>query len=293
MKNYCLHPLLWIIVLLFVGVINAKAQNKTPESLRSSGLAPVNGVNIYYEVHGDGDPIVLLHGSFMTINLNWAQLIPELSKKRKVIVLEFRGHGRSTDSKEPFSYKLLASDVAGVCKFLKIDSADVLGYSLGGTVAFQLAIQNPTLVKKLIIVSSVYKYEGWLPEMRSMLKTFKPDFLDNTPLYAEYKKVAPDSTRWHAFMEKMLVFENKPYDLGEANIKAIRSPVLLIMGDNDGVDLSHVTAMYRLLGGGVFGDIAGLPRSQLSIVQGNTHVSLMMDPSIVNSRVEAFLKPGK
>jgi pimeloyl-ACP methyl ester carboxylesterase len=289
-QNYLTKIYLLIFCILIVSMNNSFAQQtKNFPSLKSSGYAPVNGLKIYYEVHGTGDPIVLLHGAYMTIDMNWAAVIPELSKTRKVIVLELQGHGRTADINRPFSYNALANDVAGVMKHLKIESADVLGYSFGGTVAYALAIQNPELVKKLIIVSSVYKYNGWIPELRSMLASFQPNFFDQTPLMPAYKSIAPDTAYWHKFVAKMIEFDKQDYDLGDQKVKAIKSPVLLVMGDNDGVDLNHTATAYRLLGGGVSGDVAGLPKSQLAIIPGKTHVGLMMEPTAVMSVVTNFL----
>lgn len=262
-------------------------------TLKSSGLAPVNGQKIYYEIHGEGEPIVLLHGAYMTIDMNWSQLIPELVKTRKVIAIELQGHGRTADIARALSYPALASDVAGVMRYLKLDSADVLGYSFGGTVAFQLAISEPKLVKKLIICSTAYKYEGWLPEVRAMFQNFQPSFFDQTPLMPEYKRVAPDTAHWHAFVNKMVQFDKQNFDLGDAKIKGVHSPVLLIMADNDGVDLQHVARMYKLLGGNVSGDVAGLPKSRLAIVPGQTHVGLMMETDKIIALIDPFLNPSK
>ena len=149
------------IILLTVNILlqmNSNAQQ--PLTPASSGYAPVNGAKVYYEVYGAGDPIVLLHGAYMTINSNWNELIPILSKTRKVIALELDGHGHTPLSQRPYSYQTLASDVAAVLKYLKIDSADILGFSYGGTVAYQFAIEHPAMTKKLIIISSTYKSEG-------------------------------------------------------------------------------------------------------------------------------------
>lgn len=257
---------------------------------KESGYAAVNGIKLYYEVYGEGDPIVLLHGSFMTINMNWGQLIPELAKTRKVIALEMQGHGHTAHSERQITYSTLATDVAGVMKHLKIDNADILGYSFGGAIAYQLAIQNPELVKKLIIISATYKSEGWQPEVRNVLQTMQPEFLDNTPLKTEYISVAPDTSNWHKFTGNMIKFNNTSYNLGEENIKSIKAPVLLIMGDNDGIDKTILVNTYQLLGGCVFGDMAGLPQSQLAIIPGKTHVSLMMDTEIILSTINSFLK---
>ncbi len=291
MKTKTISRLSNIFLLLVLMINHATAQHTTAKAsvAKQSGYAPVNGLKIYYEVHGSGRPLVLLHGAYMTIGLNWSQIIPELAKTHQVIVMEMQGHGHTADSDRPFSYPALASDVAGVLKYLKTDSADVLGYSVGGAVATQLAIDHPKLVKRLIVVSSAYKQEGWLPEVREMLKSFNPGFFDNTPLPAEYKRVAPDTAHWYKFAAKMIAFDASPYNLGEEKVKAIKAATLLISGDNDGVDLNHLAAWYRLLGGGVFGDVAGLPKSQLAILPGKTHVTLMMQPESVIAAVERFL----
>lgn len=283
-----------IILLLLMNLavaaicIAQPANNKG--TLKSSGYAPVNGIKVYYEVHGEGKPIVLLHGAYMTIGLNWAQIIPELAKTRKVIALEMQGHGHTAYSDRALALSTLASDVAGVMKFLKIDSADIVGYSLGGTIAYQLVIQNPELVKKLIIISSTYKSEGWQKEVRSVFEMVRPEFFDATPLHAEYVKVAPDTANWHKFVGKMIEFAKSNFNLGDDNIKKIKSPVLLIMGDNDGVDKSVLIDTYKMLGGAVAADMVGVPKSQLAIIPGKSHVSLMMDTAAILAYVNSFLK---
>ena len=271
-----------IITLLFTSGASSQNQPK-----KTTGYSPVNGLKMYYEIHGEGQPLILLHGAYMTIDMNWAEYFPELSKGRKVIALELQGHGHTADIDRPFNYQALATDVALFMKHLKIDSADVMGYSFGGTIAIQLAIQNPELVKKLIIVSTVYKYEGWLPELRQLFANFQPSFFDNTPLKPAYESVAPDPKHWTKFVNKMIELDKKDFNLGEDKVKAIKSPTLLLMGDNDGVDMKHKAEFYSLLGGNISGDLAGLPKSQLAIVPGTTHVSLMME----SKKVLAILKP--
>src|SRR4026208_1593397 len=139
-----------LIMIFCCLMINSFSQAKT-------GYAAVNGLKMYYEVHGTGKPLVLLHGAFNTINMAFGQLIPELSKNRQVIAVELQGHGRTEDIDRPFSFESMADDVAALLKQLKIDSTDVLGYSMGGGVAQQLVIRNPSLVRRLILVSTVYK----------------------------------------------------------------------------------------------------------------------------------------
>src|SRR6478752_540846 len=276
-----------LFVLSMLSRLNGYAQQ--PFAPVSSGYAPVNGSKVYYEAYGAGDPIVLLHGAYMTINSNWSELIPILCRTRKVIALELDGHGHTPLSQRPFSYQTLASDVAAVLKHLKIDSADILGFSYGGTVAYGFAIEHPAMTKKLIIISSTYKSEGWLSIMYTMLAGLKPDAFDNTPVKSEYIKVAPDTSNWHKFIATMLKFSAEKFNLGDDNIKNIKAPVLLIMGDNDGTDKKVVAETYSLLGGNVFGDIVGMPKSQLAILPAKGHGTLMMDTQTIAALVGSFL----
>lgn len=280
---------LFMLTTFFMKAGAQQAKASSPATLRSSGYAPVNGLKLYYEIHGEGQPLVLLHGAYMTIDLNWSQLIPELAKTHKVIALEMQGHGHTADIDRPITHKALADDVAGLLQYLKIDSADVLGFSLGGTVAYAFAIAHPAMVKKLVLVSAVYKYHGWQKEVTDAFQTFKPEFFDNTPLKTAYEKVAPDPGHWKAFLSKYMAYGKQDFDFGTDKVKAIKSPILFIMGDNDGVSLEHKAEMYRAAGGGVIGDMAGLPKSQLAIFPGTTHMSLIMQTPKLLEVIEPFL----
>jgi pimeloyl-ACP methyl ester carboxylesterase len=276
-----------IIAMSFLAVFQSKGQGSKPAD---SGYAPVNGIKVYYEVYGEGKPIVLLHGAFWNIQMNWGQLIPELSKTRKVIAIELQGHGHTPFSDRKLDFATLASDVVGVMNHLKVDSADVAGFSMGGSVAYQLAIQNPKRVRKLVIISSTYKTNGWLPVVNSGFKNFKPEVFTNSPLKAAYDAIAPDKTKWTNFLEQMIAFAGVPFDLGEANIAKITSPVLLISGDNDGLDKIELMKTYQLLGGGVAADLGPMPKSQLAIVPSQGHVSLMMQTKTILGYLDGFLK---
>ncbi|QJB35475.1 alpha/beta hydrolase [Chitinophaga oryzae] len=255
-----------------------------------TGYAATNGIKTYYEVYGEGTPLVLLHGAYMTIGLNWAQLIPELSKNRKVIAVELQGHGHTEYSDRPLSLATLASDVAGVLDHLKIDSADIVGYSFGGKVAYQFAIQHPKRLRKLVIISATYKTSGWQPEVANAFKNMKVEFFENTPLKTAYDAVAPDKTKWTKFLEQMFASAAAPFDLGDDNIAKITAPVLIISGDNDGMNKSELIKTYQLLGGGGTADLGAAPKSQLAIVPGQSHVSLMMQTAILSNYINGFLK---
>ncbi|GAB3914514.1 alpha/beta hydrolase [Mucilaginibacter boryungensis] len=266
------------------------SQSNGQQIRSSSGYAPVNGLKVYYEVYGEGKPVVLLHGAFMTIAGNWGQLIPELSKTRKVIAIELQGHGHTPYSDRKLSHATLASDVEGVLDYLKIDSADVVGYSMGGSVAYKFAIQSPKRLRKLVIISSTYKSSGWLPEINNAFKSWKPEFFTNTPMKAAYDAVAPDKTKWTKFIDQMIAFAPEAFDFGDSNIEKISAPVLIISGDNDGLDKIELAKTYKLLGGAVSADLGARPKSQLAIVPAQGHVSLMMQTQTIFGYLDSFLK---
>lgn len=275
-----------ITALLFLALFPAGAQQLKPTI---SGLAPVNGIQVYYEVYGEGNPIVLLHGAFWNIDMNWGQLIPELSKTRKVIAIEFQGHGHTPYSDRKLDIATLAKDVEGVMDYLKIDSADVAGFSMGGSIAYQLTVQSPERVRKLVIISSTYKTSGWLASVNNGFKDFKPEFFDKTPIKTAYDSIAPDKTKWRKFIQQMIDFAGVPFNIGDSNIAKIASPVLIISGDNDGLDKVELMKTYELLGGGVSADLGPMPRSHVAMVPSQGHVSLMMQTETLLKYMNDFL----
>ena len=265
-------------------VVRSFSQTKPSQS----GYAPVNGLKMYYEVYGEGKPLVLLHGSFMSIDMTFSQLIPELSKTRKIIAVEFQGDGRTADIERPFSAENFADDVAGVLKFLKIDSADILGYSLGGEVAAQVAIRQPKMVRKLVIVSSAFKFEGWSPETRAVFPMITPEIFAKTPIKTEYDRLAPDTTHWSQFIKKMVQFVSTPFDFTD-KARSLKKPMLLIFGDSDGILPEHAAEMFRSAGGVRNGDMAGLPNSQLAVFPGTSHTGVIMRTGWLLSMIPPFL----
>ena len=286
LKTYNPFRLILLIAIMFIGSSSSGQQIKPS----NSGYAPVNGINVYYEVYGEGRPLVLLHGAFYTIEMNWGQLIPELSKTRNVIAIEMQGHGHTPFSDRELSITTLANDVEKVMDYLKIDSADVAGFSMGGSVAYQFAVQSPKRLRKLVIISSTYKTNGWLPIVNGGFKDFKPEFFDNTPIKTAYDAVAPDKTKWRKFLEQMFAFAKVPFNVGDSNISKIAAPVLIISGDNDGTDKVELMKTYQLLGGGVSADLQPMPKSQLAIVPSQGHVSLMMQTTTILNYLNGFLK---
>jgi len=276
-----------LLVAIMFAAFRSNGQQIKPSN---SGYAPVNGIKVYYEVYGEGRPVVLLHGAFMTIEGNWGQLIPELSKTRKVIAIEMQGHGHTPFSDRKLAVSTLANDVKGVMDYLKIDSADIAGYSMGGSVAYQFAIQNPHRLRKLVIISSTYKSSGWLPEIANAFKNMKPELFANSPMKTAYDAVAPDKSKWTKFIEQMITFIGTPFNLGDSNISKISAPVLIISGDNDGLDKIELIKTYKLLGGAVSADMGTMPKSQLAVVPSQSHISLMMQTKTISGYLDVFLQ---
>jgi pimeloyl-ACP methyl ester carboxylesterase len=279
-----------VVVIVSIFTIESFAQANPAKAMPvKSAYASVNGLKLYYEVYGTGKSIVLLHGAFNTIDMAFGALIPQLSKTRQVIAAEMQGHGRTADIDRPFSFESMADDVAAMLQQIGIDSSDVLGYSMGGEIAWQLAIRHPKVVRKLIIVSSVYKYEGWSQETRSILPMLTPEMFEPTPIKKEYDRLAPDPKHFKDFVNKMKKFVTTSFDFGADKIKAIKSPTLIIAADGDGVTPEHAVEMYRLRGGKYMVDFGPSPTTQLAIYPGASHISVMMQTDWINSIVSAFL----
>jgi pimeloyl-ACP methyl ester carboxylesterase len=253
------------------------------------GYAPVNGLKMYYEVHGSGDPVVLLHGAYMTIPSNWTGWIEELSKKRKVIAVEMQGHGRTADIDRDLSSENLADDVAALLDYLKIPRADVIGFSMGGGVAMACAIRHPDKVRKVVSISAVLRNDGWVKEGVEALATLTPEVFKGSPIEAEYKKLSPTPDKFPEFVTHVIALASKPYDVGADKLKATKAPFFFIHGDADGVRLEHIAEMFRLKGGDVFGDMAPRSASRLAILPDTTHVTLMDRSTVIVPMVNDFL----
>ncbi len=238
-----------------------------------SGYADVNGLKMYYEVYGQGKPIVLLHGSHLTIPLNWSHIIPLMAKDRKVIVTELQGHGRTRDIARELSYEGMADDVSGLLTHLNIDSADVLGWSMGGGVAFQFAVRHPKQLRRLIVVSAPYKHDGWWPDTEKSFSSFNADMFKGTPIQKQYDSLGNDPAHFEGWVKKVISIDLKPYDWSK-EVKAIQAPIFMAIGDADGVRYEHALELYRAKGGGKQGDLEGVAESRLAILPGTTHIGM-------------------
>jgi pimeloyl-ACP methyl ester carboxylesterase len=236
--------------------------------------AEVNGLKMYYEIHGTGLPLVVLHGAFMTIGAMGA-IVAALAEARQVIAVELQGHGRTADVDRPFSYEQMAEDVAALIRHLGIERADVFGYSLGGGVAFQLAMRHPELVRKLVVASASSTSDGVHPEVWEGIEQITPELFAGTPWKEEYDRVAPNPDAFPTLVEKMKQLDSQPFTWPPDEIRVISAPTMVMIGDSDGTTPEHAVELFRLRGGGVFGDLAGLPSARLAVLPGTTHVGLI------------------
>ena len=277
-------------ILLAVLILSTLTIGQAQEKIKplKSGYAPVNGLQLYYEVYGEGKPIVLIHGSYMNIPLNWSHIIPLLAQDRKVVVAEMQGHGRTKDIGRKFSYENMADDVSGLLKHLKMEKADILGYSMGGGVAFQMAVRHPEQLRRLVILSGTYAHDGWWPDVEAMYPTFNADMFKGTPIEEQYLSYGNDAKDFPDFVKKVISIDLEPYDWSE-EVKNIKAPIFMAIGDADGVRYEHALDLFRAKGGGKMGDIHGLPKSRLAILPGTTHIGMMQKTDLLIPMVTDFL----
>ena len=254
------------------------------------GYVSVNGLDMYYETHGTGQPLVMLHGAFSAIGTSFGELIPELAKTRQVIAFELQAHGHTADIDRPLSLEGMAGDVAAAIKQLGMEQADIFGYSMGAGVALYTVIRHPEVVRKLILASITYTMSGFHPGLMEGMESMKPEMMHGSPWHEEYLRIAPQPEDFAKLFVKKTQMDQQTRDLSDEAIRGIKSPTLLVVGDSDLVRPEHIVEMFRLLGGGVFGDMpAGLPNSQLAILPGTSHVSLVLRTELLIPIINAFL----
>jgi len=249
----------------------------------------VNGMQMYYEVSGAGEPLIVLHGSYMNIP-SMGAIIPKLAETHKVYALELQGHGRTTDIDRPITYQNLADDVAAFMDKVGLAKADLFGYSMGGQVGLQMAIRHPAKVNKLIAASAAYDLRGWQPVYTAAIPTMTVEMIVGMPFAAEYRKLAPNPDGFPALVEKLIALEKEPM-AWEEDIKTIKNPVLIIAGDADVMTLEHSVKMFHLLGGGAMGDMgAPLSASRLAILPATSHTAVIGQTELLHGVIEPFLK---
>jgi pimeloyl-ACP methyl ester carboxylesterase len=257
--------------------------------MAQGNYANVNGLNMYYEVHGTGQPLVLIHGAFSAIPSSFGKILPELAKTRQVIGVEIQGHGRTVDIDRPMRVPQLADDVAELVKQLGLEKVDVMGYSLGGSIALHFALRHPDLLRKLILMSIAYKASGIHPGLMDGLGEMQPEMMHGSEWHDEYMRLAPRPEDFNRLFAKKTEMDRQLKDITDEEIAGIKAPVFIILGDSDIATPEHAAEMFRRLGGGVFGDMAGLPKSQLAIFPGTMHTTTRDRADWLVSMINEFL----
>jgi pimeloyl-ACP methyl ester carboxylesterase len=233
---------------------------------------------------------VLIHGAFSAIGTSFGVILPELAKKRQVIAFEMQAHGRTADIDRPLSTEQMADDVAAALQQMGIEQVDIFGYSMGAAVALHFAIRHPDLLRKLIFAAATYNLAGVHPGLMEGLGEMNPEMMFGSPWHDEYMQIAPHPEQFATFFAKKTEMDRNTKDVPAEAIAAIKAPTLIIIGDSDLVRPEHAVEMFRLLGGGVFGDMPpGLPASQLAILPGTSHVSLAYRADLLIPIVTSFL----
>lgn len=266
-----------------------------PNAPLKSGHAEVNGLRMYYELRGtraEGSlPLVLLHGGLHNTTVD-APVAARLAQARQVIAVDLQGHGRTGDVDRPLRYEQLADDVDALLEKLGVKQADVLGYSLGGGVALRLAIQHPSRVRKLVVVSAPFSNDGWYPEVAAAFQHLTgaiAEHMKPSPVYQTYAAIAPEPANFARLVDKTGELQRRPYDWS-ADVAKLPMPVLLVFADADSFPPAYIVQFYGLLGGGKRDgglDGSGRPKSSLAILPGRTHYDLFEAPELVTT-VERF-----
>jgi pimeloyl-ACP methyl ester carboxylesterase len=263
-----------------------------PATAVKTGYAPVNGLKMYYEIHGVGEPLILLHGGLGSSEM-FGEVLPLLSNTRQVIAVDLQAHGRTADIDRPMTFEAMADDIAALMKYLGIEKADVMGYSLGGGVAVHTAIRHPDLVRKLVLVSIPFRRDGWYPEIvagMAQVAAASAEAMKHTPMYQLYARIAPKPADWPVLLTKIGDLLRQDYDWSK-NVAAIKAPTLLVFGDADAVRTAHTVQFFELFGSGKKDggwDGSGVSNARLAILPGLTHYTIFSSPALA-STVTPFL----
>lgn len=248
-----------------------------PASAETGSYANVNGLKMYYQIQGGGRPLVLLHGGVCTIETCLGAIRAPLEKDRQTIAIEQQGHGRTADIDRPLNLDQMAEDTAALLRQLKVENADVVGYSMGGAIALRLALRHPALVCKVIVFGTAYSNDGLVPGLVENFKTLKAD--DVPAMFRDaYAKVAPDPKRWPTLVEKIKAMVLSGQGLRADDVKSIKAPVLVMVGDADIVRPEHAVEMFRLI-----------PGAQLAVLPVSDHFAPMQRSEWIVAMTKAFL----
>ena len=286
---------LGLVLVLGMLLVSSGCATRSGESMSipqskalETGHAPVNGINMYYEVHGrrDGVPLVLLHGGGSTIEVTFSRALPVFANSRRVIAVEEQGHGRTSDRDAPVTFESSADDVAALLRYLKVEKADILGFSNGASVALQVAIRHPKLIRKLVFASSITKREGAHPQLWELIKQAEFSNMPQ-PLKDAFLRVNPDVQQLKTMHDKDAARMQNFKDVPDGMVRSVSIPTLIVLGDQDIVKPEHAVELTRLMAGarllilpGGHGDYLG----EAVFTQTNTHY-----PELTARLIEEFL----
>jgi pimeloyl-ACP methyl ester carboxylesterase len=261
--------------------------------------ADINGLKMFYEIQGPADraavPLVLLHGAISATGTSFGQLPGRLAQARPVVAVEQQGHGRTADIDRPMSVQAMADDTLALLASLGIGQADLFGYSLGAGIALNIITRHPAAVRKAVLASVAYDKAGFHPEMLrppdSAESAAAPETDLQLPFEQEYRTLAPHPENWPALLAKVQAMELP--EITSQAISAINVPILLIIGDSDIVTPEHAVGMFRLLGGGVLGDLAPMPAVQLAVLPGTSHIGVTGRADMLMTMIPPFLDASR
>jgi pimeloyl-ACP methyl ester carboxylesterase len=263
-----------------------------------NGHLPINGLSLYYAVYGElgtssTPPLLLIPGGFMGTD-SMTSWVSAFAGERTVIVFDQQGHGRTPDTQREMSYEQFADDAAGLLRALKVERADVMGYSQGGGVALQLALRHPTLVNKLVPLSATYRKDGWYPSVFEGIEGLSAAAFAGTPVEKAFKEHTPDATAFDTYIEKMKVLSIDDQNISDAEMRSISAQTMVIVGDADAVKPEHALAMFKLRGGGDeeaagSGTLQKVPAARLVILPATSHVGIAGESAVLVPMVSAFL----
>ncbi|TMD41901.1 MAG: alpha/beta hydrolase [Chloroflexi bacterium] len=247
----------------------------------------VNGIELAYQVFGTGTPLILLHGGFGSVEM-FGPNVDLLARGRRVIGVDLQSHGRSPAADRPMRFETMADDVAALMAELKLERAAIIGFSLGGAVALRLAIQHPQLVERPVLVSTVFKRSGWHPEMTAGMDSMGPEVaeaLKQSPMYEAYTRIAPRIEDWPVLVRQVTAAMKIDYDWS-ADVPRLQMPVMIVIGDADGLPPSHAVEFFGLLGGGkrdAHWDRSGMTHHRLAVLPGLTHYDINLSPTLAQT----------
>ena len=291
-----LFTIVLLSVLLLLSQNNVYAQNTMPKP-KKSGYADVNGIKLYYETYGEGQPLILLHGGFGMTGM-FSAIIPTLSEKHEVIAVDLQAHGRTADINRPMTFEAMSDDIVGLIKYLGLSKTDIMGYSVGGGVALCTVIHHPELIHRAVIVSAPFKHSAFYPDIIRQQQQMGPqsaEAMKQMPFYAAYKNVAPKPEDWQSLVTKLGQLINRDYDWSQ-DIKNIKTPMLLVCGDADIFPPTHAVEFFSLLGGGQKDggwDGSGKPQAQLAILPHTSHYEIFMSPALAATAARYLDAPDK